>query len=163
MTSHSRDWQAVRRAFSLVGRRARREKAAASVERRWFCEGSERIRVQRWRRRSLVGTKKGRGEGIGEVWWVEMVSLCLGEKETVLSWWTDYVGRKFAADGVVERNYIVIYYSKLAVFVDVREFRALTLCKQLQRLFQFNVGCPRDVQVVEHSSLLPPSALRPLN
>ena len=39
--------------------------------RRWFWDGSFRVRVQRVRIWRLEGMVKGRGEGMGEVWsWV---------------------------------------------------------------------------------------------
>lgn len=56
---------AERKAFSVVGRRARMSYAWERAGRRWLEEGSEMERVQRWRMVTPGGTRKGIVRGIG--------------------------------------------------------------------------------------------------
>ncbi len=49
--------------------------------RRWFWDGSLRVRVQRVRIWRLGGMEKGRGEGMGEVWSQKGISCGMMELE----------------------------------------------------------------------------------
>ena len=60
-------WQAERKAFSVVGRRARMSYAEERAGRRWLCVGSAMGRVQRRSRVIWGGMVKGRERGIGLV------------------------------------------------------------------------------------------------
>jgi hypothetical protein len=69
MEKFSREVQARRKAFSVVGRRARISYAWTRAGKRWFIDGSEIVRVQRRRIVILDGVLKGRAVGIGLVIW----------------------------------------------------------------------------------------------